>query len=71
MEFKQLRSFACSSAYPFSVHPQYSHAAKKGRKATYSAKEVVARVLAVELTSAVQAEVAANTVGIGRGALAS
>lgn len=36
-----------------------------------SAKEVVARVLAVELTSAVQAEVAANTVGIGRGALAS
>ena len=35
---------------------------------THSAKEVVAGVLAVELACAVQAEIAADTVGVGRGA---
>lgn len=35
---------------------------------THSAKEVVAGVLAVELACAVKAEIAADTVGVGRGA---
>jgi len=37
----------------------------------YSAKKVVSRVLTIKLASAVETEVAADTVGVGRGARAA
>jgi hypothetical protein len=41
------------------------------KHSTYSAQEVVARELAVKLASAIKTEVAANTVSVRRGALAT